>query len=159
MPRKGLRPRERREAPPPDYKYNSVLVSRIVNKINYRGKKTAAEKVLYGAMDIIKEKTKEEPLAVVIKAVENVRPLLEVKARRVGGANYQVPVEVPQGRGVALAIRWILNAARQRKGAATKKGLAEEFILAFRKEGSAFKKKEDTHRMAEANRAFAHYRW
>ncbi len=159
MPRKGLRPRERRKPPEPDFKYNSVLVSKFINKINYRGQKTVAEKTFYGAMDIVREKLKEDPLKVLNKAVENVKPLLEVKARRVGGANYQIPVEVPSDRGVTLAMRWILTAARQRKGMAFKKKLAEELILAFRKEGAAFKKKEDTHKMAEANRAFAHYRW
>jgi small subunit ribosomal protein S7 len=159
MPRKGLRPREKRGLPEPDFKYNSVLVSRFINKINFQGKKILAEKVVYGAFDIIKEKVKEEPLTVFTKAIENVSPLLEVKARRVGGANYQVPVEVPQIRGSSLAMRWILDAARQRTGMPMKERLAEEIILAYKKEGSAFKKREDVHRMAEANRAFAHYRW
>jgi len=159
MPRKGLRPRDRREAPPPDFKYNSVLVSKFVNKINYRGQKSIAEKIVYGAFDIIKEKIKEDPLSVFTKAIENVRPLLEVKARRVGGANYQVPVEVPQTRGITLAMRWIIDAARARTGAPMKNRLAEEIISAYKKEGPAVKKREDTHKMAEANRAFAHYRW
>jgi len=159
MPRKGLRPRDRRELPPPDFKYNSVLVSRFINKINFQGKKLAAEKIVYGAMEIIKEKTKEDPLQVFTKAIENVRPLLEVKARRVGGANYQVPIEVKPLRGSTLAMRWILAASRVRKGMPMHQLLAEELILAFRKEGAAFKKREDTHRMADANRAFAHYRW
>jgi len=145
--------------PPPDFKHNSVLVSRFVNKINFQGKKLASERILYGAMDIIKEKTKEDPLAVFTKAIENIRPLVEVKARRVGGANYQVPIEVKPNRGSSLAMRWILGAARSRKGAPMAESLAEELILAFKKEGSAFKKREDAHRMAEANRAFAHYRW
>ncbi len=159
MPRKGLRPRDRRPLPPPDFRYNSVLVARFVNKINFQGKRLAAERILYGALDIIKEKTKEDPLAVFTKAIENVRPLVEVKARRVGGANYQVPIEVKPARGSSLAMRWILGAARDRKGAHMEEHLAEELILAFKKEGSAFKKREDAHRMAEANRAFAHYRW
>ena len=159
MPRKGLRPRDRRELPPPDFRHNSVLVSRFVNKINFQGKKLAAERILYGAMDIIKEKTKEDALVVLTKAIENVRPMVEVKARRVGGANYQVPIEVKASRGSSLAMRWILNAARDRKGANMAEHLAEELILAFKKEGTAFKKREDAHRMAEANRAFAHYRW
>ena len=159
MPRKGLRPRDRRPLPPPDFKYNSVLVSRFVNKINFQGKRLTAESILYGALDIIKEKTKEDPLAVFTKAVENVRPLVEVKARRVGGANYQVPIEVKPARGSSLAMRWILGAARARKGAHMEEHLAEELILAFKKEGSAYKKREDAHRMAEANRAFAHFRW
>jgi len=136
-----------------------VLVSRFVNKINFQGKKLAAEGILYGAMDIIKEKTKEDALIVLTKAIENVRPMVEVKARRVGGANYQVPIEVKANRGSSLAMRWILNAARTRKGAPMHVHLAEELLLAFKKEGTAFKKREDAHRMAEANRAFAHYRW
>ncbi len=159
MPRKGLRPREKRGLPPADFKYNSVLLSRFINKMNFEGKKLAAEKIVYGALDIIKEKTKEEPLSVFNKAIENVKPLLEVKARRVGGANYQVPVEVPALRGSSIAMRWIISAARERTGAPMKERLAEEIILAYKKEGTAFKKREDTHRMAEANRAFAHYRW
>lgn len=159
MPRKGLRPRERRALPTPDFKYNSVLVSRLVNKLNYEGKKITAEKIIYGAMDILKEKTKENPLDVFTKAIENVKPLLEVKARRVGGSNYQVPIEVKTLRGTSLAMRWILNASRSRKGAPMAKRLAEELLLAYKKEGTAFKKREDTHRMADANRAFAHYRW
>ena len=159
MPRKGLRPRDRRELPPPDFKYSSVLVSKIVNKMNYQGKKLASEKIVYGALDIVKEKTKEDALTVFTKAIENVRPLLEVKARRVGGANYQVPVEVKPVRSVSVAMRWIIDAARARTGVPMKERLAEELILAYKREGTAFKKKEDTHRMAEANRAFAHYRW
>ena len=159
MPRKGLRPRDRRPLPAPDFRYNSVLVSRFINKINFQGKKLAAESILYGAMDIIKEKTKEDALMVFTKAIENVRPMVEVKARRVGGANYQVPIEVSANRGSSLAMRWILTAARARKGANMADHLAEELMLSYKKEGSAFKKREDTHRMAEANRAFAHYRW
>jgi small subunit ribosomal protein S7 len=159
MPRKGLKPRERREAPPPDYKYNSVLVSRIINKINFTGNKNAAERIVYKAMDIVKEKMKEDGLSVVMKAIETVRPLVEVKPRRVGGATYQVPCETRQPRSIALAIRWILAAARSRSGKPMADRLAEELILAVKKEGTAFKKREDTHRMAEANRAFAHYRW
>lgn len=159
MPRKGLRPRDRREAPQADFKYNSVLLSRLVNKINFQGKKLASEHIVYGALEILAEKTKEDAVAVFTKAIENVRPLLEVKARRVGGANYQVPIEVRPGRGTTLAMRWILNAARARKGLPMAERLAEELLLAYKKEGTAFKKREDTHRMAEANRAFAHYRW
>jgi len=136
-----------------------VLVSRFINKINFQGKKLAAESILYGAMDIIKIKAKEDALVVLTKAIENVRPMVEVKARRVGGANYQVPIEVKASRGSSLAMRWILNAARDRKGAPMHEHLAEELLLAFKKEGTAFKKREDAHRMAEANRAFAHYRW
>lgn len=159
MPRKGLRPRDRRALPGPDYKYMSPLVSRLINRINFQGKKLAAERVVYGAMDVIKEKTKEDPLMVLTKAIETIKPMLEVKARRVGGANYQVPIEVNPLRGTTLAMRWILAAARSRKGLPMAQLLAEELILAYKKEGTAFKKREDTHRMAEANRAFAHYRW
>ena len=159
MPRKGLRPRDRREAPPPDFKYNSVLVSRLVNRMNFQGKKIVGERIVYDALTIIGDKTKEDALAVFTKAIENVRPLLEVKARRVGGANYQVPIEVRPARSTTLAMRWILGAARDRKGRPMAEQLAEEILLAYKKEGAAFKKREDTHRMAEANRAFAHYRW
>jgi small subunit ribosomal protein S7 len=159
MPRKGLRPRDRRDAPPADFKYNSVLLSRLINKINFQGKKIASEHIVYDALLIVAEKTKEDAVAVFTKAIENVRPLLEVKARRVGGANYQVPIEVRPARGVTLAMRWILAAARARKGLPMASRLAEELMLAYKKEGTAIKKREDAHRMAEANRAFAHYRW
>ena len=159
MPRKGLKPRERRAAPPPDFKFNSMLISRMVNRVNFQGKKTVGERIVYGALDIIAEKTKEDPLMVFTKAIETIRPLLEVKARRVGGANYQVPIEVRPARSTTLAMRWILDAARSRKGRPMAEHLAEELLLAYKKEGAAFKKREDTHRMAEANRAFAHYRW
>ncbi len=159
MPRKGLRPRDRREAPPPEFKYNSVLLARMINRMNFQGKKLVGERIVYTALDIIQEKTKEDPLMVFTKAIETVRPLLEVKARRVGGANYQVPIEVRPARSATLAMRWILGAARDRKGRPMAEHLAEEILLAYKKEGAAFKKREDTHRMAEANRAFAHYRW
>ena len=159
MPRKGLRPRDRREAPPPEFKYNSVLLARMINRMNFQGKKLVGERIVYTALDIIQEKTKEDPLMVFTKAIETVRPLLEVKARRVGGANHQVPIEVRPARSATLAMRWILGAARDRKGRPMAEHLAEEILLAYKKEGAAFKKREDTHRMAEANRAFAHYRW
>ena len=159
MPRKGLRPRDRRSLPPGDYKYQSVLVSRLINKLNYQGRKLAAEKVVYDAMDIIQEKAKDEALNVLTKAIENVRPLLEVKARRVGGATYQVPVEVAPMRSETVAMRWIIDAARQKTGKPMAVRLADELLAANKKEGIAFKKREDTHKMAEANRAFAHYRW
>ena len=159
MPRKGLRPRDRREAPAPDYKYNSVLVSRFVNRMNFNGKKTIGERILYDAMDILAEKTKENSLDVLTKAIENVRPLVEVKARRVGGANYQVPTEVKPLRSTSLAMRWLIGAAQSRKGRPMAEKLAEEIILGAKKEGTAFKKREDVHKMAEANRAFAHFKW
>ncbi len=159
MPRKGLRPRDRRGLPPADFKYNSVLVSRLINKLNYRGQKHAAEAIMYGAMDIMAERTKEDALNVLTKAIENVRPLLEVKARRVGGATYQVPIEVNPTRSSTLAMRWILDAARAKAGKPMATRLAEELLAAAKKEGVAFKKREDMHKMAESNRAFAHYRW
>ena len=159
MPRKGLRPRDRRGLPPADFKYSSVLVSRLINKLNYRGQKNAAERVVYGAMALLAERAKEDALNVLTNAIENVRPLLEVKARRVGGATYQVPIEVSPTRSSTLAMRWILDAARQKSGKPMAVRLADELMAASKKEGVAFKKREDTHKMAEANRAFAHYRW
>ena len=159
MPRKGLRPRDRRPLPPADFKYNSVLMSRFINKINFEGKRSTAEKIVFEAMDIIKNKTKADPLEVFTKCIENVRPLLEVKARRVGGATYQVPVEVKPTRSASVAMRWLLTAAQSRKGRPMAEKLAEEILLGSKKEGTAFKKREDTHKMAEANRAFAHFKW
>ncbi len=144
----------------PDIKYNSVLVHRFINKINYRGKKNTAMKIVYGAFDLIQKKLNEDPLKVFNQAIENVRPLVELRPRRIGGATYQVPVEVPQYRSETLAMRWIIQYAKQRKGRPMKEKLAEEIIAAYKKENSAaIKKREDTHKMAEANRAFAHYRW
>ncbi len=143
----------------PDPKYNSKLVSRFVSVIMKDGKKSTAESICYGAFDIIKEKTGSDPLKVFKAAVDNVKPLLEVKPRRVGGATYQVPVEVRPQRKIALALRWIMGYARDRKEKTTEERLAGELLDAFNNTGSSIKKKEDTHRMAEANRAFAHYRW
>ena len=159
MPRKGLRPRDRRPLPPADFKYNSVLMARFINKINFEGKRSTAEKIVFEAMDIIKNKTKADPLEVFTKCIENVRPLLEVKARRVGGATYQVPVEVKPVRSTSVAMRWLLTAAQSRKGRPMSEKLAEEILLGSKKEGTAYKKREDTHKMAEANRAFAHFKW
>ena len=159
MPRKGLRPRDRRPLPAPDYKYNSVLVARFINKLNFEGKTATAERILDDAMAIIAEKTKENAIDVFNKCIENVRPLVEVKARRVGGANYQVPTEVKPLRSTTLAMRWLIDAAQSRKGRPMAEKLAEEIILGSKKEGTAFKKREDVHRMAEANRAFAHFKW
>ncbi|MDE2142224.1 MAG: 30S ribosomal protein S7 [Elusimicrobia bacterium] len=159
MPRKGLRPRDRRPAPAADYKFKSVLVSRLINKLDHQGKKSVAERVMYDALDIVAERTKENALDVFTRAIENIRPLLEVKARRVGGATYQVPIEVSPNRSSTLAMRWMLDAARAKSGKALAERLAEEILAANKKEGIAFKKREDTHKMAEANRAFAHYRW
>ncbi len=143
----------------PDSIYNNVTVAKFINQIMRRGKKTIAKKIIYKAFEIIKEKTKKEPLGVFEKAIENASPLLEVKSKRVGGATYQVPREVKGDRGVTLAMRWIINAAKARKGKPMREKLAEELIEASENRGVAIKKKEDTHRMAEANRAFAHFAW
>jgi small subunit ribosomal protein S7 len=143
----------------PDAIYNSVLVTKFVNSIMKRGKKTVAEGIFYGAMDLIKQKANDDPLKVFKKAVENVKPMLEVKTRRVGGANYQVPVEVSRTRQQSLAIRWLIDYSRDRNEKSMKERLANELMDAANNRGGAMKKKEDTHRMAEANKAFAHYRW
>ena len=143
----------------PDPKYNSVLVAKFVNTIMLRGKKTKAEKIVYGSFDILKDKLKKEPLEILDKIIENVRPLLELKPRRIGGATYQVPVEVRQDRGISIAMRWIRNFARVKKGKPMEIKLADEMLDAYNGQGSAIKKREDTHKMAEANKAFAHYRW
>ncbi len=156
MPRRG---KVKKGTPAPDPFYNSTLVSKFINITLRKGKKTVAERIIYGAMDIIKKKMKEDPLKVMEKAVENVRPLLETKSRRVGGATYQVPVEVPPERSVSLAIRWILQFARERSGKSMEEKLAAEIMDAVNNRGGAIKKREDTHKMAEANRAFAHYKW
>jgi len=139
--------------------YNSVAVATVINHIMKRGKKSIAKKIVYGAFDIIKEKTKKEPLGVFDSALENARPLLEVKSQRIGGATYQVPKPVAKERGTALAIRWLLESARKKKGLPMKEKFAEELIGASNNTGAAIKKREDTHRMAEANRAFAHFRF
>ncbi len=159
MPRKPLKPRERRQNVSPDVKYKSPLVGKLINKLNFQGKKSTAEWILYRAFDIVQEKTKEEPLTVFLRAMDNVRPLVEVKPRRVGGATYQVPVEVRQDRGTTLALRWLLQYSRDKVGKPMEERLAQEILDAARKEGLAIKKREDTHKMADANRAFAHYRW
>lgn len=144
----------------PDVKYNSELVARLINMLMRRGKKSIAQKIVYGAFDVIKSKKKDmEPLDVFMQALENVKPKLEVKSRRVGGATYQVPIEVPADRQVALAIRWIVNYSQGKKGRSMMDALASELLEAFDNTGSSVKKKEDTHKMAQANKAFAHYRW
>ena len=143
----------------PDPIYNSKLVTKLVNRIMLDGKKGVAQTILYDAFDMIKEKTGEEPMAVYEKALENIKPALEVKSRRVGGANYQVPIEVRPDRSEALALRWLVNYARLRGGHSMAENLANEIIDASNGVGAAVKKREDTHRMAEANKAFAHYRW
>ena len=157
MPRKKRGSLERQIQPDPIY--NDVLVSKLINRIMWDGKKTIAEKIVYGAMDIIKEKTKKDPLEVLKQAIENIKPEVEVKSRRVGGATYQVPVEVRPSRRTSLAIRWLVTIMRSKSGRPAKEILATELMEAFNNTGAAIKKKEDTHRMAEANKAFASYRW
>jgi len=143
-----------------DPRFNSALVTRIVNMVMYSGKKSTAERLVYGAIDLIAEKNKDKnPMDVVHAAMDNVKPKLEVKSRRVGGANYQVPVEVAPERQEALALRWMLDYARGRKGVGLTQALAAEFMDAANNTGSAVKKREDMYKMAQANRAFAHYRW
>ena len=139
--------------------YNSKVVTKLINRMMIGGKRGKAEKILYDAFDIIKEKTGENPLDVFNKALENIKPLLEVKSRRVGGSNYQVPMEVSADRSQALGLRWLVNYARLRGGKGMAENLANEIIVASNGTGAAVKKREDTHRMAEANKAFAHYRW
>src|SRR3989338_4536146 len=143
----------------PDPKYKSVLVSKMVNIVMERGKKSTAERILYGAFHVLQEKTGKDPLEVFKQAVENARPLLETKSRRVGGATYQVPVSVRPERGNALAMRWMRTFARDKQGSPMRQKLANEILDAYQKTGGAIKKREDTHKMAESNRAFAHYRW
>ena len=139
--------------------YNSKVVTKLINTIMLDGKKGKAQTILYDAFDIIKEKTGENPLDVFNKALENIKPLLEVKSRRVGGSNYQVPIEVSADRSQALGLRWLVNYARLRGGKGMAENLANEIIDASNGTGATVKKREDTHRMAEANKAFAHYRW
>ncbi len=141
----------------PDRIYNDVMVSQFVNKVMKQGKKTTAQKIVYGAFDIIKAQTKKEPLEVFKAAIENASPLVEVKPKRIGGATYQVPMEVRGERRLALAIKWILDGARAKKGKPMAEKLAQELIDCVNNQGSAIKKKTDTHRMAEANKAFAHF--
>ena len=143
----------------PDPLYNSKLVTRLINSVMYDGKKGVAQKIVYDAFNIIAEKTGKEPLEVFDAAMENVMPVLEVKARRVGGATYQVPIEVRPERRQTLGLRWITLYARQRSERTMKERLANEIMDAVNETGSAFKKREDTHKMAEANKAFAHFRW
>ncbi|MCX5686291.1 MAG: 30S ribosomal protein S7 [Candidatus Omnitrophica bacterium] len=143
----------------PDPKYKSPVVSRFINVIMKEGKKSTAEKIVYKSFDILSQKTGKPPLESFQKALDNVRPLLEIKPRRIGGATYQVPIEVKSERGVSIAMRWIRNFARTKKGRPMENKLADELFDAFKGEGAAVKKREDTHKMAEANKAFAHYRW
>ena len=143
----------------PDPIYNSKVVTKLVNTIMLDGKKGTAEKILYGAFDIVKEKTGQDPIEVYTKALENIKPALEVKSRRVGGSNVQVPIEVSDDRSQALALRWLVQYARLRNGKGMAENLANELIDAANGVGGAVKKRDDVHKMAEANKAFAHYRW
>jgi small subunit ribosomal protein S7 len=156
MPRRG--PVSVREIEP-DLIYGDKLVSRLINHVMRKGKKSLAEKIVYKALDIVKKKTREDPVVVFKRAVENSRPLLEVRPRRVGGATYQVPMEVSPRRGETLAIRWIVQAARSKEGKAMYERLADEILASAKGEGDAVRQRENLHKMAEANRAFAHYRW
>ncbi len=156
MPRRGHVPKRKSL---PDPVYQSPLVTKFINCMMLDGKRSTTERIFYGAMDTIKERTSEDPLKVFRNAVDNVKPALEVKSRRVGGSNYQVPVEVRPQRRMALALRWLIRFARARPEKSMDEKLANELVDAANGRGAAFKKKEDTHRMAEANKAFAHFRW
>ena len=144
---------------PPDAKYNDQFITRCINVLMKEGKKSLAEHIMYGALEIVRERTGEDPLKVFRQAVDNVKPVLEVRSRRVGGSTYQIPVDVPPDRRVALSMRWIVGSARSRGERGMMRRLAAELVDAYNNTGSAIKKREDTHRMAEANKAFAHYRW
>ncbi len=156
MPRRGT---IKKRKPQPDHFYNSTLISIFVNNILKKGKKNTAQKIVYTAMERVKQKAKEDPLKMFEKAVENVRPVLETKSRRVGGATYQVPIEVALNRSTSLAVRWLIRYARDRAGKSMEEKLSAEIIDAVNNRGGAVKKKEDIHKMAESNRAFAHYKW
>ncbi|MBI5492074.1 MAG: 30S ribosomal protein S7 [Deltaproteobacteria bacterium] len=156
MPRKGNVPK--RDVLP-DPKFSDKVIARLINKLTEDGKKSKAESILYGALDIIEEKTKGEPMKVFKKALDNIKPVLEVKSRRVGGATYQVPVEVRPERKLSLALRWLVSYSRGRGEKSMKEKLAGELIDASNNKGGSVKKREDVHKMAEANKAFAHYRW
>ncbi|MDD2239567.1 MAG: 30S ribosomal protein S7 [Kiritimatiellae bacterium] len=144
----------------PDARYHSDLVTHLVNIIMSRGKKSTAQRTVYGALDQIKEQTDgQDPIEVYQQALENIKPKVEVKSRRVGGATYQVPIEVPSSRQTSLALRWIVDYSRGRKGASMQRALASEILDAYKNQGNAVKKRDETHKMAAANKAFAHYRW
>lgn len=156
MPRRGKVKKKRLKADP---FYNSTLISKFISTVMKKGKKNLAENIIYGSMELVKKKANEDPLKVFERAVENTRPALETKSRRVGGATYQVPVEVPLNRATSLAVRWLIHFARERGGKSMVEKLSAEIIDAAHNRGGSIKKREDTHKMAEANRAFAHYRW
>jgi len=156
MPRRRVVPKRKRE---PDPKYGSTVATRFINCLMKGGKRSVSERIFYQAMDMVAERTKEDPIQVFEKAINNVKPMLEVKSRRVGGSTYQIPIEVRPERRTALAFRWVISFARQRSEHTMAERLAGEFVAAFKKEGASIKKRDDTHRMAEANKALAHYRW
>lgn len=156
MPRRAnIKPRQL----PKDPVYGSILVTQLVNKVMLDGKKSTAERIVYGALDIVKERSGRNPLEVLEQAIKTVTPVLEVRSRRVGGANYQIPIEVPARRARTLALRWTVSFARQRREKSMADRLANELMDALSQQGGAFKKKDDVYRMAQANKAFAHYRW
>ncbi len=144
---------------PPDAKYGNSIVAKLINKVMLHGKKATAERIVYDALDLVKQKMHTDPLTVLDQAIKNATPLLQVKSRRVGGATYQVPVEVDAERGLSLAMRWLINYARERSGKSMAEKLAAELMDAAQGQGATIKKRQDTHKMAEANKAFAHYRW
>jgi small subunit ribosomal protein S7 len=156
MPRKGAVPKR---AILPDPKFNDLTVAKMINHVMKAGKKSTAERIVYGAFEIVQKKTNEDPVKVFKKALDNVKPIVEVKARRVGGATYQVPVEVPGERRIAMGMKWIISYARERGERTMREKLAGEILDALNNKGNAIKKREDTHKMADANKAFAHYRW
>ena len=156
MSRKKTQPKK---IPVLDSKFNSPIVPKLINSIMYDGKKVVAQKIIYEAIEKIKSKTKDEPINIFNEAINNIKPTVEVRSRRVGGATYQVPVEVKSKRSQALALRWLIDASRKRKDKKMSDKIFNEIYDAYQKKGSAIKKKEDTHRMAESNKAFAHFRW
>jgi small subunit ribosomal protein S7 len=156
MPRRGI---VKKKKLPGDQKYNSSLITKFINTYMKQGKRGIAERVIYETMEIVKKKAKEDPLKVFEKAVENVRPQVETKSRRVGGATYQVPIEVESNRSISVGVRWLIHYAQERGGKSMIERLSAEVLDAVGNKGGAVKKREDTHKMAEANRAFAHYRW
>jgi len=153
------RSKPQKRTPLPDPIFNSEDVAKFINRLMRRGKKSIAERIFYNSLDIIKEKTKEEPIEIFQKALKNVTPLVEVKARRIGGSTYQVPIEVRPERGIALGSTWLIDTAKSKTGKTMQEKLAAEILFASNGEGAAVKKREDTHKMAEANKAFAHYRY
>jgi len=153
------RNKPQKRTPLPDAVFNSIDVAKFINRLMRRGKKSIAERIFYSSLEIIKDRTKEEPIEIFQKALKNVVPLIEVKARRIGGSTYQVPIEVRADRGISLGSNWLIDIAKSKTGKPMEEKLAAELILASNGEGAAVKKREDTHKMAEANKAFAHYRY